>query len=98
VARGAPEPIGDAASPGVEPVKPPTLDAPREGGPDDLTRIRGVGPALESMLHRMGIYHYDQIASWSPAEVAWADENLEDFRGRVTRDDWVGQAKALRSE
>jgi NADH-quinone oxidoreductase subunit E len=43
----------------------------------------------------MGIYHLDQIASWGPAEIAWMDENLEDFRGRVSRDDWVGQARLL---
>lgn len=106
--RGAPEVVADPAASdpvmaeptvttteGVEPVKPPMRDAPKEGGPDDLTQIRGIGPALESMLHRMGVYHFDQIASWSPAEVAWADENLEDFKGRVTRDDWVGQAREL---
>ena len=100
-ARGAPEDVGEAdepASPGVEPVKPEMRDAPREEGPDDLTRIRGIGPALEQMLHRMGVYHFDQIASWGPAEVAWADENLEDFKGRVTRDDWVGQANEIEAE
>jgi predicted flap endonuclease-1-like 5' DNA nuclease len=89
-----PEPEG--AVPGAtvrtEPVR---LDGPREGVSDDLKRIRGVGPKIESLLHGMGIYHLDQIASWGPAEIAWMDENLEDFRGRVSRDDWVGQARLL---
>lgn len=93
-ARGAPETVASEHE-GPEPEKPALLDAPREGGPDDLTRIRGVGPALESMLHEMGVYHFEQIASWGPAEVAWVDENLHDFKGRVSRDDWVGQAKDL---
>ena len=80
---------------GPEPERPPRLEGPREGGPDDLTRIRGIGPALERMLNEHGIYHFAQIAAWTPAEVAWADENLEDFKGRVTRDNWVGQARSL---
>ena len=43
----------------------------------------------------MGYYHYDQIAGWSPEEAAWVDANLDGFKGRVTRDDWVAQARAL---
>ena len=49
------------------------------------------------MLNRMGFYHYDQVASWSEDEVAWVDDNLEGFKGRVSRDDWVEQAKVLAS-
>jgi predicted flap endonuclease-1-like 5' DNA nuclease len=75
--------------------KPETLAAPREGGPDDLKRIKGVGPKLEEMLHGLGFYHFDQIANWTPEEIAWVDSNLEGFNGRATRDDWVGQAKLL---
>ena len=97
-AAGAAEAFEDApAGAGTQEVEPERLDGPREGGPDDFQRIRGVGPKLEETLHGMGIYHYDQIAEWGPGEVAWADEHLEGFRGRVTRDDWVGQARALRS-
>jgi predicted flap endonuclease-1-like 5' DNA nuclease len=75
--------------------KPAMLDAPKGGTPDDLKKIKGVGPKLESMLHGMGFYHYDQIANWTAAEVAWVDENLEGFKGRVSRDGWVAQAKVL---
>lgn len=71
------------------------LSAAREGGPDDLKLIKGVGPKLEALLHEMGVYHFDQIAVWGAADVAYMDENLQGFKGRVTRDDWVGQAKAL---
>lgn len=77
--------------------KPVFLTAARDGGPDDLKLIKGVGPKLEQTLHDMGIFHFDQIAVWGPAEKAWMDDNLEGFKGRVTRDDWVGQAKALMS-
>ncbi len=43
----------------------------------------------------MGFYHFDQVAAWTEAEVAWVDDNLEGFKGRVTRDEWVSQAKLL---
>lgn len=83
-------PTGDAQ-------RPAALEGAREGGPDDLKKIKGVGPKLEAMLHRMGFYHYDQIAAWSASEVAWVDDNLEGFKGRVSRDNWVEQASLLAS-
>lgn len=73
--------------------RPDLLDAPR-GEPDDLKRIKGVGPKLEEKLHGMGIYHYSQIAAWSEAEIAWVDDQLN-FRGRIERDGWIEQAKTL---
>ncbi len=75
--------------------KPGALGAPRDTGKDDLKRIKGVGPKLESLLNSMGFYHYDQIAKWDAAEVAWVDQNLEGFKGRVSRDNWVDQASQL---
>ena len=75
--------------------KPEQLDAPRGGAADDLKRISGVGPRMEQMCNMLGFWHYSQIAEWSDAEVAWVDENLQGFKGRVTRDDWVSQAKIL---
>ena len=74
---------------------PQFLSAAREGGPDDLKQIKGVGPKLEKTLHEMGIYHFDQIADWGPKEQAWMDDNLAGFKGRATRDEWVPQAKTL---
>lgn len=75
------------------PAKPVFLTAARDGGADDLKLIKGVGPKLELMLHGMGVFHFDQIGSWTAAEVAWVDDNLEGFKGRVSRDGWVGQAR-----
>lgn len=79
------------------PVRPAALTAPAEGEADDLKKIKGVGPKLEELLHSLGIFHFGQIAGWGVPEVAWMDSNLEGFQGRVTRDDWVGQAKLLAS-
>lgn len=75
--------------------KPEGLDGPRGGTADDLKMIKGVGPKLEQLLNSMGFYHFDQIADWSEHEVAWVDNNLQGFKGRVTRDNWIAQAKTL---
>ncbi|MCX7645880.1 MAG: hypothetical protein N2Z62_11385 [Rhodobacteraceae bacterium] len=77
------------------PRKPKGLKAARGGRADDLKKIKGVGPKLEQMLHGMGYFHFDQIAAWTEQEVAWVDDNLEGFKGRVSRDNWVEQAKLL---
>ena len=74
---------------------PPGLTGARDGRADDLKIIIGIGPKLQLLCHSLGIYHFDQIAAWTDAEVAWMDANLEGFRGRVTRDNWVGQAQIL---
>ncbi|MAN97726.1 NADH:ubiquinone oxidoreductase [uncultured Roseovarius sp.] len=86
----------EAASEGAEMgTKPAALSAPRGGAADDLKQIKGVGPKLEELCNELGFYHFDQIAGWTAAEVAWVDENLKGFKGRVSRDNWVEQAKTL---
>ena len=78
-------------------VRPEALSGARNGGADDLKMIKGVGPKLEIMLNELGFYHFDQIAGWSAAEVAWVNDNLKGFKGRVSRDNWVEQARKLAS-
>ncbi len=75
--------------------KPEMLSGPREGGADDLKMIKGIGPKLEQLLNSLGVYHFDQIAGWRKKEVEWMDDNLKGFKGRVSRDEWVKQAKVL---
>ena len=70
------------------------LSEPREGGKDNLTKIKGIGDKIEQKLYDLGIYHFDQIASWSDKETAWVDDHLA-FRGRIEREKWVEQAKVL---
>lgn len=77
--------------------KPAVLSAARATGADNLKEIKGVGPKMEVMLNEMGFYHFDQVAGWSGAEVSWVDQNLKGFKGRVSRDNWVEQAKILAS-
>ena len=78
-----------------EGTRPATLSAPRDGEADDLKRIKGIGPKLEKLCNDMGFYHFDQIAAWTADEVAWVNANLQGFKGRVSRDEWVAQAKLL---
>lgn len=80
--------------------KPSLTDKNRPAGiekpaaPDDLKMISGVGPKIEATLHEIGIFTFAQIAGWKKAEREWVDSFLN-FRGRIERDDWVKQAKAL---
>ena len=76
---------------------PPTLTAP-EGAADDLTRIQGLGSDLATKLNDLGIWHYGQIASWGPGEVAWVNSRLGGDRGAVDRHNWIEQARALANE
>lgn len=97
-ASPAPEGGVAVAAPGqpvAEGAQPVALAAPRNGAADDLQVIEGIGPKLEALCHELGIWHFDQIAAWGAAEVSWMDSNLAGFKGRVTRDKWVSQAKII---
>ncbi len=75
--------------------QPALLATARSGSPDDLKLIWGVGPMLETMLHEMGIFHFDQIAAWTEMNMLWVDQNLKTFKGRALRDKWIEQSKKL---
>jgi NADH-quinone oxidoreductase subunit E len=92
MASPEPAPAGDTGAqpdPGRE-----TAAAPAVGAGDELTAIKGLGPKAAEKLQEMGVTRYAQIAAWSDADVARFDRELN-ARGRIVRDDWVAQAKAL---
>jgi predicted flap endonuclease-1-like 5' DNA nuclease len=70
------------------------LDRPR-GVPDDLKLIKGVGEKLNTLLTSMGIFHFRQVANWTEAEIAEVDAKMENFKGRIVRDEWLPQARLL---
>ncbi|WP_171209753.1 MULTISPECIES: NADH-quinone oxidoreductase subunit NuoE [unclassified Ruegeria] len=74
--------------------QPEALTAARDGKADDLKMLKGVGPKLEQTLNALGFYHFDQIAAWTPEQVAWVDSRLK-FKGRIERDGWIDQAAKL---
>ena len=77
----------------VDGARPPALRAPR-GRADDLKMISGVGVKLEKTLNGLGIYHFNQVASWTRENVGWINEHLR-FKGRIEREKWIEQAAAL---
>ncbi len=85
-----------APGPGAGAVKPSggTLFARPEGEADDLKMISGVGPVLEKKLNAFGVTRFDQVAKLTKKDIAALDAALN-FKGRIERDDWVKQARAL---
>ncbi len=77
-----------------EGIKPNFLLEPKEGKKDNLQLIKGVGSTIEHKLNELGVYHFDQIASWGKSEMRWIDNYLS-FQGRAAREKWVEQAELL---
>lgn len=84
-------------TPSGAPVRARGLKAPIGGVADDLKIIKGVGPKLESTLNGLGIYHFEQMTGWTKKDVEEVDDLLS-FKGRIARDGWIAQAKALVSK
>jgi predicted flap endonuclease-1-like 5' DNA nuclease len=82
---------GEAEIPGQ---RPAGLIAAQDGKPDDLKLIRGIGRQNEDRLQALGIWHFQQIATWTPQNIEWVGSYLA-FPGRIEREDWVGQAMTL---
>jgi predicted flap endonuclease-1-like 5' DNA nuclease len=82
-------------------VRPPAEEQPLftapVDAPDDLERIRGIGPVLRQRLNKLGITTFAQIAAFTDDDLKRIDEVL-DFRGRISRERWVEQAKELRDQ
>ena len=93
-AKAATKPTPAAMSGETQAKKPRFLEKPRKAGADDLKRIKGVGPALEKTLNSLGVFHYNQVAKWTPENVMWVDDHLK-FKGRIARDNWIDQAAKL---
>ncbi len=86
-------PSKSAAAKAAKPVAK-KLSGPRGGKRDRLTLITGIGPVNEKKLNQHGIYHFDQIAAWTKADIADVEAYLA-FDGRIAREDWIGQARKL---
>jgi len=93
--QAAAEVTANTAAPALMPEdfrRPRPLARPK--AVDDLKKIGGVGPKLEKVLNGLGVWTFAQIAAWSPEEIAWVDDYLA-FKGRIERDGWIAQARAL---
>ncbi len=89
--KAAPVPIAKVTAKPKAAAKP----AAKAVVPDNLEMLKGVGPKVNTMLKSMGVTSFDQVANWSPADIAEVDAKLGTFAGRIGRDNWVDQAKLL---
>jgi predicted flap endonuclease-1-like 5' DNA nuclease len=65
----------------------------RSGDPvDDLKLIKGIGPAFERELKRLGVHTFAQIAAWTPADIDEIAPKIKARVERIKRDDWVKRA------
>lgn len=82
--------------PAESPEKPAAKPKPatRQASVDDFTRMTGVGPALAAKLKAAGITSFAQIAALKKADIDALDAKIM-ARGRIVRDGWVKQARAL---
>ena len=89
-----PEPEAAPGLPTAELVATPAVMLV-DGPPDELTRLKGLGPRAAALLNGMGYTRYDQIAAWSEADAARVDAGMGAFQGRIVRDRWIEQARFL---
>jgi len=74
--------------------KPPVLASARNGAPDDFTLIDSISLMQQTTLYALGVFHYDQIAAWTPEHIAWIDQYLR-LQGRIDQEEWREQAGDL---
>lgn len=72
-----------------------TPSRPASPADDDLTRIKGLGPKIATLLREQGVTRFADIAAWNDADIERIDAQLGRFQGRIRRDAWVEQAKLL---
>ncbi len=68
-----------------------------KGQPDDLKLIKSISGELEAQLKKLNVIRFDQIAAFSDDDIANLDDTLQ-LDGRMEREDWIGQARALMAE
>ena len=93
--KAAPKPAAEAKPKSAAAPKVLYTDGATDGEPDDLKKIKGVGPKFEGDLNSKGVYYFRQIAAWTPADIKMIDDMLDSFSGRIERDEWVKQAAEL---
>lgn len=95
--KAAPKTKTATKSPAAKSASPKTA-APKKTKaaiPDNLELLKGVGPKLNTLLASLGITSFAQIAAWTASDIREIDAKLGNFAGRITRDNWVDQAKLL---
>jgi predicted flap endonuclease-1-like 5' DNA nuclease len=88
--------LGAAAAAGAGALALTSIGIPAAvGAPDDLLKIKGIGPKLNDILNGIGVFRFDQIANWTADDVDKVDDHLASFKGRIGQEEWIPQAKLL---
>jgi predicted flap endonuclease-1-like 5' DNA nuclease len=93
VVETAKEEVSEVSTP-EETSSPVLLTEAPEAGADKLSALKGIGPVLEKKLNELGVYTYEQIASWDAEQELWIGSQMA-FPKKVTKEEWVKQAKEL---
>jgi large subunit ribosomal protein L19 len=65
-----------------------------KGEADDLAQINGIDATLAARLKQLNLYKFEQIANFSDEDIANV-EGAINIDGRIEKQDWIGQARAL---
>jgi len=88
------EPSGESEEVKEDQNPPALLTEARAEGKDKLSSMKGIGPVIEKKLNELGIYHFNQIASWNRDQEKWIETQLA-FPKSIAKEEWVKQAKEL---
>jgi hypothetical protein len=88
------DPLGDAGA-GIGLAEADMIPDEQPADADPLTRIKGLGPKAAARLNALGITRYVQLAELDPAAAEALDAQMGPFKGRLTRDRWIDQARLL---
>lgn len=95
----ADEPIAASApltaTPQQEAVSAPSVESASNPADAPVTQLKGLGPKVATRLGELGVTRVGQLAMLSDEQAAALDAELGTFRGRLTRDRWVEQARLL---
>jgi hypothetical protein len=72
-------------------------DASKPDSGDDLQQITGIGPGYAEALNKIGIYHFADFLQYETSEElrqALMEVGVSIPIWKITRSDWLGQAKA----
>jgi len=69
-----------------------------ESRKDDLTKIRGIDPALEQALNELGTHTFIQIAKWTSTDMSRVAKQLATPLDQAKRRHWIADAKKQHRE
>lgn len=87
----------------MKPAKQPEFNINNIGeadsnNPDDLTKIKGIGPFVEEKLNNLGIFTFDQISRLQPKDMDALNNRINYLPNQIQDEEWVQQAENLKNQ